>query len=48
MIVDDFFDRLISALERAEVPCMLTGSDASAAHGTGRATNSIEALVKAG
>jgi len=45
MSVDDFFDRLIIALERAEVPYMVTGSYASAAHGTPRATNDIDIII---
>lgn len=43
--VDDFFDRLIAALERAEVPYMVTGSYASSAHGTPRATNDIDIVI---
>lgn len=34
MSVDDFFGRLIAALEHAGVPYMVTGSYASSAHGT--------------
>jgi hypothetical protein len=45
MSVDDFFDRLIAAIERAGVPYMLTGSYASAAHGTPRATNDIDIVI---
>jgi hypothetical protein len=45
MSVDDFFARLIQALERAEVPYMVTGSYASAAHGTPRATNDIDVVI---
>lgn len=43
--VDDFFDSLIHALERAEVPYMVTGSYASSAHGTPRATNDIDIVI---
>lgn len=45
MSVDDFFERLIAALERAEVPYMVTGSYASSAHGTPRATNDIDIVI---
>ena len=45
MSVDDFFDRLVAALERASVPYMVTGSYASAAHGTPRATNDIDIVI---
>jgi len=45
MTVDDFFDRLIIALQRAEVPYMVTGSYASSAHGTPRATNDIDIVI---
>jgi len=45
MTVDDFFQRLIEALERAEVPYMVTGSYASSAHGTPRATNDIDIII---
>jgi hypothetical protein len=43
--VDDFFVRLIAALERSEVPYMVTGSYASSAHGTPRATNDIDVVI---
>lgn len=45
MTVDDFFDRLILALDRAEIPYMVTGSYASAAYGTPRATNDIDIVI---
>lgn len=45
MTVDDFFNRLIAALEKAEVPYMVTGSYASSAHGTPRATNDIDIVI---
>jgi len=45
MDVDDFFRRLIEALERAQVPYMVTGSYASSAHGTPRATNDIDIII---
>jgi hypothetical protein len=44
-VVDDFFQRLIAALERAGVPYMVTGSYASAAHGVPRATNDIDIVI---
>lgn len=45
MSIDDFFARLIEALERARVPYMVTGSYASSAHGTPRATNDIDIVI---
>ena len=45
MSVDDFFSRLVQALERADVPYMVTGSYASSAHGTPRATNDIDIVI---
>jgi len=45
MSIDDFFVRLIAALERASVPYMVTGSYASSAHGTPRATNDIDIVI---
>lgn len=45
MTIDDFFHRLVDALERAEVPYMVTGSYASSAHGTPRATNDIDIII---
>jgi hypothetical protein len=45
MSVDDFFERLIAALERSGVPYMVTGSYASSAHGTPRATNDIDIVI---
>lgn len=43
--VDEFFGRLIEALERAGVSYMVTGSYASSAHGTPRATNDIDVVI---
>jgi hypothetical protein len=45
MTVDDFFDRLITALERAGVPYMLTGSYASGMYGIPRATNDVDVVI---
>jgi hypothetical protein len=45
MSIDDFFGRLIAALERAGVPYMVTGSYASSAHGIPRATNDIDIVI---
>ena len=45
MTIDDFFVRLTAALERAKVPYMVTGSYASSAHGTPRATNDIDIVI---
>lgn len=43
--IDDFFVRLIAALERANVPYMVTGSYASSAHGEPRASNDIDIVI---
>ena len=45
MTVDDFFARLVSALDHAGVPYMVTGSYASSAHGIPRATNDIDIVI---
>lgn len=45
MSVDDFFHRLLTALERTSVPYMVTGSYASSAHGIPRATNDIDIVI---
>lgn len=45
MTVGDFLERLITALEAAGVPYMVTGSYASAAHGVPRATNDIDVVI---
>src|SRR5437870_6272813 len=45
MSIDDFFVRLVAALERTNVPYMVTGSYASSAHGTPRATNDIDIVI---
>lgn len=45
LTIDDFFVRLISALEASDVPYMVTGSYASSAHGTPRATNDIDIVI---
>ena len=45
MSADDFFERLIAALEASGVPYMVTGSYASSAHGVPRATNDIDIVI---
>jgi hypothetical protein len=45
MTIDDFFRRLIVALERTGVPYMVTGSYASSTHGIPRATNDIDIVI---
>jgi hypothetical protein len=45
MTIDDFVARLVIALERAEIPYMLTGSYASSMHGTPRATNDVDVVI---
>lgn len=44
-MIDDFFERLIAAVERVGVPYMVTGSYASSTHGTPRATNDIDVVI---
>jgi hypothetical protein len=43
--VEDFFGRLVAALERIGVPYMVTGSFASTAHGRARATYDIDVII---
>ena len=45
MTVAGFFSRLLLALERAQVPYMLTGSFASSAHGMPRATRDVDMVI---
>lgn len=45
MDADDFFRRLITALEESGIPYMVTGSYASSAHGVPRATNDIDIVI---
>jgi hypothetical protein len=45
MTILAFLERLVAALQRADVPYMITGSFASAAHGTPRATNDIDVVI---
>lgn len=45
MSVEDFFRRLVAALEQAGMPYMLTGSFASAHHGTPRSTQDIDLVI---
>jgi len=45
MSADDFLARVITALECAGVPYMLTGSYASAAYGTPRSTNDVDIVI---
>jgi len=42
---DDFFRRVITALDRANVPYMVTGSFASSAHGRARASYDIDIVI---
>lgn len=42
---DDFFARLVAALESAKIPYMVTGSFASSAHGRVRATEDIDVVI---
>jgi hypothetical protein len=43
--VEDFFARVVAELDRAEIPYMVTGSLASAAHGRVRATEDIDIVI---
>jgi hypothetical protein len=42
---DDVLGRIVSALEGAGIPYMLTGSLASSIYGTPRATNDIDLVI---
>ena len=41
----DFFNRIIDALQNADIPYMLTGSLSSSFHGNPRATNDIDIVI---
>jgi len=43
--LEDLLSRLAPALERAQVPYMLTGSVASSAHGTPRSTRDLDIVI---
>ena len=45
MNAEDIFRRIVFALETARIPYMLTGSFASAYHGTTRATQDIDLII---
>lgn len=45
MTLEDLLSRLAPALERAEVPYMLTGSVASSAHGVPRSTRDLDIVI---
>jgi len=45
MTVTALLDEILSALNAADIPCMLTGSFASAVHGAGRATMDIDLVI---
>ncbi len=45
MITTDALRRVIEALDRAEIPSMLTGSYASSYHGAPRATQDIDLVI---
>lgn len=45
MTSGDIFDRVLTALERAGIPCMLTGSFASSYHGAPRTTLDIDLVI---
>ena len=47
MTAGDLFRRIITALDRAGIPHMLTGSFASAYHGSPRATQDIDLVIEA-
>jgi len=43
--LEELLSRLVPALERAQVPYMLTGSVASSAHGTPRSTRDLDIVI---
>ena len=45
MTASEVFGRLVEALDRAQIPYMLTGSFASSLHGTPRATQDIDLVI---
>lgn len=45
MTLEELLSRLVPALERAELPYMLTGSVASSAHGIPRATRDLDIVI---
>lgn len=45
MTLEDLLPRLVSALESAQVPYMLTGSVASSAHGRPRSTRDLDIVI---
>lgn len=45
MMLDDLLSRLVPALERAQVPYMLTGSVASSTHGLPRSTRDLDIVI---
>ena len=45
MTLQSLLSRLTVALERAQVPYMLTGSVASSAHGTARSTHDVDIVI---
>ena len=47
MTAEDLFRRIITALDQAGIPHMLTGSFASAYHGSPRATQDIDLVIEA-
>ena len=47
MTAGDLFRRIITALDQAGIPHMLTGSFASAYHGSPRATQDIDLVIEA-
>ena len=45
MSIEEFFNRVIAELERAEIPYMVTGSLASSAHGRIRASEDFDIVI---
>ena len=45
MTIEDLFSRLTAALDRAEVPYMVTGSYASSIHSVPRATRDLDIII---
>ena len=46
MTSEDIFRRIVGALDRAAIPYMLAGAFASAFHGTPRATQDIDLIIR--
>jgi len=43
--IDEFLRRICAALERHDIPYMVTGSVASSIHGVPRSTNDLDVVI---